>query len=70
MVTGTTLESKTALKEYIDVSVDFLSYLRTGKKRGLLKSGETSPRGPLGDAEERGKVKGKEGADWEIHVVP
>jgi len=70
LVTGTTLDSKIALREYIDVSVDFLEYLRSGKKRGLLKSDETSQQGPLGDSEKRGKVKGSEGADWEVHVVP
>ncbi|KAF2112214.1 platelet-activating factor acetylhydrolase, isoform II-domain-containing protein [Lophiotrema nucula] len=71
MVTGTTLDAKVALREYIDVSVDFLNHLRTGEARGaILKSEVTSPNGPLGDAQDRGKLKGNHGADWEIHVVP
>jgi platelet-activating factor acetylhydrolase len=70
MVTGTTLNAQVALKEYIDVSVAFLDFLRTGKKTGVLKSAVTSPNGPLGDADKRGKVKGKAGADWEVFVVP
>lgn len=70
LATGTTLNGRTALKEYIDVSVDFLEYLRHGKKSGLLKSEMTSPKGPLGDQEKRDTVKGSAGADWEIHVVP
>lgn len=70
MVTGTTLDARVALREYIGVSVDFLEFLNTGVTKGVLKSEVTSPEGPLGEAEERGKIKGKEGADWEVHVVP
>jgi platelet-activating factor acetylhydrolase len=70
MVTGTTLESKVALREYIDVSVRFLEYLRRGEKKGVLESQVTSRRGPLGNSEKRGKTKGHFGADWEVHVVP
>ncbi|KAF2128509.1 PAF-acetylhydrolase family member [Dothidotthia symphoricarpi CBS 119687] len=70
LVTGTTLDSKTALREYIDASVRFLEYLKTGEKKGVLESEVTSVAGPLGDADKRGKVKGPYGADWEVHVVP
>lgn len=70
LVTGTTLESKVALREYIDTSVQFLKYLKTGEKKGILASDVTSAAGPLGDADKRGKVKGQFGADWEVHVVP
>ncbi|KAF2714822.1 hypothetical protein K504DRAFT_457018 [Pleomassaria siparia CBS 279.74] len=70
LVTGTTLHSRVALKEYIDVSVDFLDFLRNGEKRGMLKSNVTSPDGPLGETENRNTVKGRDGADWEVHVVP
>ncbi|KAF2004505.1 PAF-acetylhydrolase family member [Amniculicola lignicola CBS 123094] len=70
MVTGTSLDSTVALKEYIDISVDFLQYLQSGEKTGLLSQEGTSPQGPLGDTEKRGKVKGSAGADWEVHVVP
>ena len=70
MVTGTTLESKIALREYIDTSVRFLEYLQTGEKKGMLASEVTSKAGPLGDAEKRGNIKGEYGAEWEVHVVP
>lgn len=70
MVTGTTLDPKVALREYIDVSVEFLEYLSSGKKTGVLASPVTSANGPLGDAEERKKVEGTMGAEWEVHVVP
>tara|TARA_R110002003_G_scaffold48_52_gene4325 strand:+ start:2157 stop:2375 length:219 start_codon:yes stop_codon:yes gene_type:complete len=70
MVTGTTLDSRIALREYIDPSVRFLEYLKLGEKKGLLASKVTSKAGPLGDAEKRKKVKGQYGADWEVHVVP
>lgn len=70
LVTGTTLDAGTALREYIDVSVDFLEYLRHGKKSRLLASKVSSPDGPLGDEEKRDKVQGSAGADWEIHVIP
>lgn len=70
MVTGTTLDSRVALREYIDASVRFLEYLQTGEKNGVLASDITSKAGPLGDSEKRKKVKGQYGADWEVHVVP
>ena len=70
MVTGTTLDSKIALREYIDTSVRFLEYLQTGDKKGMLASEVTSKARPLGDAEKRDKVKGQYGANWEVHVVP
>jgi platelet-activating factor acetylhydrolase len=70
LVTGTTLDPIVALKEYIDVSVEFLDFLRNGKKTGMLKADVTSLDGPLGDAERRKMVKGADGADWEVHVVP
>jgi platelet-activating factor acetylhydrolase len=70
MVTGTTLDPRIALREYIDTSVKFLEYLRSGKKDGVLASEVTSKNGPLGDAGKREKVRGQYGADWEVHVVP
>ncbi|KAF2181699.1 hypothetical protein K469DRAFT_713302 [Zopfia rhizophila CBS 207.26] len=70
LVTGTTLDPRVALKEYADVSVEFLEYLRDGKRRRVLKSEVTSPDGSLGDREKRKKVRGKEGAEWEVHVAP
>jgi platelet-activating factor acetylhydrolase len=70
MVTGTTLDPRIALREYIDTSVRFLEYLQTGDKKGVLASDVTSKAGPLGDSDKRKKVKGQYGAEWEIHVVP
>jgi platelet-activating factor acetylhydrolase len=70
MVTGTTLDPRIALREYIDVSVKFLEYLQSGKKEGVLASEVTSRAGPLADAEKREKVEGVYGAEWEVHVVP
>jgi platelet-activating factor acetylhydrolase len=70
MVTGTTLAPRVALREYIGTSVQFLEYLQSGEKEGMLASEVTSKDGPLGDAEKRNKVKGQYGAEWEVHVVP
>ncbi|ORX90194.1 platelet-activating factor acetylhydrolase, isoform II-domain-containing protein [Clohesyomyces aquaticus] len=70
MVTGTSLNARVALAEYIDVSVEFLEYLRNGEKKGVLKSQILSPNGPLGKEEMRKMVRGKEGAAWEVHVIP
>ncbi|KAF2747701.1 hypothetical protein M011DRAFT_467314 [Sporormia fimetaria CBS 119925] len=70
MVTGTTLDAKTALEEYVDVSVRFLEYLRSGRKEGVLASEVTSEKGPLGKEGERGVVDGEAGGKWEVHVVP
>jgi platelet-activating factor acetylhydrolase len=70
MVTGTTLNSIVALHEYIDTSVQFLEYLQTGEKKGVLASGVTNSQGPFEHAEPRKRVKGLHGANWEVHVVP
>lgn len=71
LVTGTTLDSRTALREYIHVSLRFLEFLQTGEKKAVLDDKVTSPAGPLADdAEKRGRVEGMYGAKWEIHVVP
>lgn len=70
LVTGTTLESRVALREYIDASVHFLEFLKTGEKKGILASDVTSSAGPLGDVDKRGKTKGEFGAEWEVHVAP
>jgi platelet-activating factor acetylhydrolase len=70
MVTGTTLDPRVALREYIDVSVEFLDSLRGGARAGVLLSEVTSPNGPVGEQEKRRYRKGKGGADWEVHVVP
>jgi platelet-activating factor acetylhydrolase len=70
MVTGTTLDPRIALREYIDTSVKFLEYLQSEEKKGVLASEATSKDGPLGDAADRAKVRGQYGADWEVHVVP
>lgn len=69
MVTGTSLDPRVALREYIDTSVHFLEYLQTGEKKSILASQVTSRAGPLGDAGQRRKVQGPYGADWEVHVV-
>ncbi|RYO55352.1 hypothetical protein AA0113_g9066 [Alternaria arborescens] len=70
LVTGTTLNSKDALHEYIDTSVAFLEYLRTGEKKGVIESGVTNDEGPFHRVTPRETVKGPHGADWEVHVVP
>ncbi len=70
LVTGTTLDSRIALREYIDTTLHFLEYLQTGEKKGVLESGVTSPKGPLGEKDMRKKIKGAYGADYEVHVVP
>ncbi|KAF2474133.1 uncharacterized protein BDR25DRAFT_323182 [Lindgomyces ingoldianus] len=70
IATWTSLNAKVALAEYVDVSVEFLNYLKNGEKKGVLKSRILSPAGPLGDSKMRKKIRGTEGAAWEIHVVP
>ncbi|XP_014553727.1 hypothetical protein COCVIDRAFT_106917 [Bipolaris victoriae FI3] len=70
LVSGTTLDSRTALHEYIDASVAFLEYLRTGKKAGVLESAVTNAKGPFLEDATRETVKGPHGAKWEVHVVP
>jgi platelet-activating factor acetylhydrolase len=70
LVLGTTLDPLIALKEYVDVSVEFLNFLRDGDIKGMLKSQVSSPDGPVGKAEDRGTVDGRQGGKWEVHVVP
>ncbi|KAF2647181.1 alpha/beta-hydrolase [Lophiostoma macrostomum CBS 122681] len=69
LVTGTTLNAEVALREYIDVSVDFLQVLQRVRNAGPLTRPVSSPEGPLGEVQDRGTVEGSSGGEWEVHVV-
>ena len=70
LATHTKLDGRVALKEYISTSISFLEFLRNGDKDGILQQHATSPKGPFGDPDTRGTIKGEHGAYWELHVVP
>jgi platelet-activating factor acetylhydrolase len=67
LVTGTTLDARVALREYIDASVGFLEYLQTGERKGVLASEVTTVTEGEGLRE---VVEGPHGGEWEVHVVP
>ena len=69
--TGASIDVKEGVKQYVDTSVEFIQYLRSGKREGLLDEEVTHPeydedvRG-----EERKKEMGRMGEMWQIHVAP
>src|SRR4051794_3587860 len=67
-ITGAAINPKIALKEYIDISTEFLGFLRDGVKIGVLGNTADSPDGPFGNHRKWVKVLG--GANWEVHVAP
>ncbi|KAF2199288.1 hypothetical protein GQ43DRAFT_433539, partial [Delitschia confertaspora ATCC 74209] len=71
---GTTLDPLVALKEYVDVTVRFLNFVRNGERKGMLKAEVTSPNGPFGEGGMEGirakAAAGREGGKWGVHVVP
>ncbi|KAF2012790.1 hypothetical protein BU24DRAFT_395948 [Aaosphaeria arxii CBS 175.79] len=75
LVTGTREDARTALAEYVDVSVAFLRRVGQGRWEGgggedVLGEEAGSPEGPLGKGEDRGTVRGRRGGVWEVHVAP
>ncbi|KAF1985253.1 PAF-acetylhydrolase family member [Aulographum hederae CBS 113979] len=74
LATGTTLNERVALKQYVDASVAFLQFVGDGVRRGVLKEEVNNPNGPLG--KDRGEKDGKEVVPyemwegWQVHVAP
>lgn len=70
--TGSTISAKEGVHQYVKVSIEFLEYLQTGKRTGILNEAVTHPEY---DDDVRDK-KRKENMDqniakyWQIHVAP
>ena len=70
--TGSTIEVKEGVMQYAKVSLDFLEYLRTGRKGGILGEETTHPEyGVDTHTEERKTEMPAEITKyWQIHVAP
>lgn len=70
--TGASIDVHEGLRQYVHVAVDFLNFLVTGKKDGLLSEAVTHPQY---DKDTRSKERRHEmehgiGKYWQIHVAP
>lgn len=70
--TGSTINAKEGVHQYVKISIEFLEYLRTGKKTGILNESVTHPEYD----EDTRDSKRKENMDqniakyWQVHVAP
>ncbi|KAF4980319.1 hypothetical protein FZEAL_3636 [Fusarium zealandicum] len=69
--TGATADVRKALGEYVKVTIDFLDFLKTGDKNGILAEEVTHEQYGEWVSDERKKSFPKELAEyWEVHVCP
>ncbi|KAF4956917.1 hypothetical protein FSARC_11434 [Fusarium sarcochroum] len=69
--TGATADVQKALGEYVKVTLDFLDFVKTGKRNGVLNEEVTHEKYGEWVSEEREKTFPKEYAEyWEVHVCP
>lgn len=70
--TGATIDVREGVLQYVKVSEEFMQYMKTGEKKGILKEKVTHPEYDQdGRSEERKKKMPKEIEKyWQIHVTP
>ncbi len=70
--TGASISVHEGLRQYVHIAVDFLQFLCTGEKHGLLAEAVTHPQYDL-DVRSKERKAGMEqgiGKFWQIHVAP
>ncbi|KAF6830312.1 paf-acetylhydrolase family member [Colletotrichum musicola] len=68
--TGATIDARRGVGEYVDVSMDFLGFLRDGKRQGVLGLGVTHEEYGKDSRNEKEKVGGDVMRYWQVHVAP
>lgn len=70
--TGATINVKEGLREYVRVSMEYMQWLKDGKKRGVLDIGVTheSYGNDTRSDEQRERIPDKTMRYWEVHVAP
>lgn len=70
--TGASIDVHQGLRQYVHVSVDFLHFLSTGKKPGLLAEAVTHPQygHDIRSKERKEEMEQGIGKYWQIHVAP
>lgn len=70
--TGASIDVQQGLKQYVHASVDFLHFLLTGKKDGLLGEAVTHPQydKDIRSKERKEDMEKDIGKYWQIHVAP
>jgi len=68
---GATIGVREGLEQYVRVSMEFLEFLRSGKREGLLAVGPTHPSyGKVDEHLKQGDVPSDIMRYWQIHVAP
>jgi platelet-activating factor acetylhydrolase len=70
--TGSTIDAREAVLQYVDIAVDFMYYLQTGNRRNVLNEEVTHPEY---DEDTRGEeriasMEDAVGKYWQIHAAP
>ncbi|KAF2771911.1 PAF-acetylhydrolase family member [Teratosphaeria nubilosa] len=70
--TGATINVREGLREYVRVTMDFLSYLKDGSRKGVLDVGVTHEQygNDTRSDEQREKMEKGITKYWEVHVAP
>lgn len=70
--TGATIPVREGVEQYVRVTDEFMYFLQSGHRRGILGEDVTHPEydHDVRDAERRGKMEHDIGKYWQIHVAP
>ena len=69
--TGATVNVKDGLREYVGISIDFLHFLKSQTRQGMLAENITHTAYNVWVSEEREKEYSKDRAKyWQVHVAP
>jgi platelet-activating factor acetylhydrolase len=70
--TGARIDVKEGVHQYVKASLEFIEFLVTGKRKGILKEGVThsSYDKDVRDDETRKRMERDVGKYWQIHVAP
>lgn len=70
--TGSTIEPKEGVLQYVKISDEFMRYLGTGHRQGVLAEEVTHPtyNQDVRDDKRRNRMAGKVGKYWQVHVAP
>jgi platelet-activating factor acetylhydrolase len=70
--TGSTIDAREGVLQYVDIAVDFMYYLRTGNRRNVLNEEVTHPEydEDVRSQERIASMKDAVGKYWQIHAAP
>ncbi|KAF6789983.1 paf-acetylhydrolase family member [Colletotrichum sojae] len=68
--TGATIDARRGVGEYVDISMDFLRFVKNGKREGVLGLGVTHEEYGKDSRDKKEKMGGDVMRYWQVHVAP